>query len=69
MQISHYKNKKMEVASVMLCNAHKQNKTAKSERSFTLFLVLKFSLELGFDFEFGSGLTLKLELGLEFGLG
>ena len=48
------------MAGAMLQYTHKENKRAKSERSFTLFYGLNY---LGFelDFEFGLGLTLGLE--------
>ena len=36
------KDKKKEVASITLRNAHKENKRAKSERSFTLFCFSNF---------------------------
>ena len=57
-----------EVASITLRNAHKKNKKAKSQCSFTL---LYFKLLLGFwlDFEFWLGLTLGLDQGLELGFG
>ena len=57
-----------EVASITLRNAHKKNKKAKSECSFTL-LYFKLSLGFGLDHEFGLGLTLGLDQGLELGLG
>ena len=43
----------------------KENKRAKSERSFAdlLFFIFKLSLGFGVDFEFGLGLGLGLRLG------
>ena len=32
----------LEVAGIMLCKAHKENKRAKSECSFTLFCFFKY---------------------------
>ena len=61
---------KKELASITLLNAHKENKRAKSECSYTLiYLFFKLLLGFGLDFEFGLGLALGLDLGLEFGLG
>ena len=59
------------MASVTLCNTHKENKRAKRERLFAHLLFLCFKLRLGFglDFEFGLALTLGLNLGLKFWLG
>ena len=59
------------MASITLRNAHKENKRAMSECSFTdlLFLFFKLSLRFGLDFEFGLGLKLGLEFGLGLGLG
>ena len=51
-----------------MCNAHKENKRAKSVCSFSL-LFFKLSLGFGLDFEFGLGLTLGLDLMLGLGLG
>ena len=51
------------MASATLCITHKENKLAKSECLFTVFLF--FNIFLGF----GLGLTLGLEFGLRLGLG
>ena len=61
----------MEVANVMLHNAHKENKRAKVSAHLLIysFLCVKLTLGFGFDFEFGLGLELGLEYGLGLGLG
>ena len=51
----------MEVASITLRNAHKENKRARSECSFTLFCFFKLLLRFGLDFVLGLRLTLGLE--------
>ena len=53
----------LEVASVTLRNAHKENKRAKSDHSFAhLYTLLFITLTLGFclDFEFGLGSVFPL---------
>ena len=61
----------MEVASVTLRNAHKENREQRVSAHLFIYSFSFFKPTLGFelDFEFGLGLTLGLEFGLGLGLG